>query len=167
MSEGILPAFAPAFGSTQHSTRSRYEEDEMPVLNFNEDEKTIFITALTRKRVRLLKEWTRSAADMRVPNYSPGTSSTRIIATEIVNAAINDAKPIIEKNLKLVEAIRAPLETSTFGGRASIVELVKGQQPSAFDIRLDRKQAERFNADRQDATFPLAWNEYLRALVGI
>lgn len=42
----------------------------MPLLNINEDEKTILVTALTHERVRLMKEWTRAVEDYESSVYS-------------------------------------------------------------------------------------------------
>jgi hypothetical protein len=98
--------------------------------------------------------------------YPQGTTPGQAIRSAIVKTAINRSKPIIEKNLGLFHTIRSTLATSDFVGRASIVKILRGQKPSAFDLRLDRKQEERFRANHEDPTFPLTWKEYMRAMVG-
>lgn len=100
-------------------------------------------------------------------DHPPGTTPGQAIRSAILKTAINQSRPVIRKNLELFHTIRSTLATSEFVGRASIVKILKGKKPSAFDLRLDRKQEERFRANSQDPTFPLTWKEYMRASVGL
>lgn len=52
----------------------------MPVLNINEDEKTILVTALTHERVRLMKEWTKRAEDYDSSAFSRDADCSEIDA---------------------------------------------------------------------------------------